>query len=161
MIPRAPVRGRGGAGAHTRLRPRRGRRELSGHHQRQGRREAAAWIRALAADRGGAVTAEFAIVLPAVVAVLGLMIGGISIGAQRVTLSSLAGEVVRLEARGDDGAAEQLLRERPGEVRVERRHDGPLLCATLSESPGRGILGAIRISATACAAEAKHRAAAG
>ncbi|WP_427870587.1 TadE/TadG family type IV pilus assembly protein [Leucobacter luti] len=98
--------------------------------------------------------------LPAVVAVLGLMIGGISIAAQRVTLSSLAGELVRLEARGDAGAAERLLRERPGQVQVERRHDGPLLCATLSESPGRGILGAISISVTACAAEARHRAAA-
>ena len=98
--------------------------------------------------------------LPAVVAVLGLMIGGISIAAQRVALSSLAGEVVRLEARGDDSTAERLLRERAGEVQIERRHDGPLLCATLSESPGRGILGAIRVSVTACAAEAKHRAAA-
>ncbi|MFV0432374.1 MAG: TadE/TadG family type IV pilus assembly protein [Leucobacter sp.] len=102
-------------------------------------------------DERGTVTAEFAIVLPAVLAVLGLVIGALLLASHRVALVSVAADVARLEARGDEDAAKARLGEARG-VRAERERRGALHCVTLRSSPAGGALAAISVSARACAA---------
>lgn len=107
-------------------------------------------LRALRGDRGS-VTAEFALTVPAVILVLGLMIGGIQLSAERVSLVSLAGEIARLEARGDAALAANRIAALPKAPTISRANDGKVLCVTVA-SAGRGVLSAIHISATGCAA---------
>ncbi|QIM17240.1 pilus assembly protein [Leucobacter insecticola] len=108
-------------------------------------------------DERGTVTAEFAIVLPAVLIVLGLVVSGVLLAAHRITLVSVAGEVSRAEARGDDAAATAALGQLGRDVVVEREHPDPLLCVTLISHPVRGILSELGVSARACAAMAGAR----
>lgn len=107
---------------------------------------------ALLRDERGAVTAEFAVALPAVLVVLGLVLGGIMIGAQRVVLVSAASDLARLEARGDTVASEARREELPRGTSQRRWQRGPLLCVELSAGPVRGPLSRVAVSATACAA---------
>ncbi|MHA3682979.1 TadE/TadG family type IV pilus assembly protein [Leucobacter sp. HY1910] len=103
-------------------------------------------------DDHGTVTAEFAVVVPAVLVVLGLVIGGIVIATNRLTLAAAAADIARLEARGDDTlAAERVTAAGPG-VGVERARDGALLCITLRASPVGGPLAALSLTGTGCAA---------
>jgi hypothetical protein len=51
---------------------------------------------------GGSVTAEFAIVVPAVIAVLALVVGGIAMGRDALAVSTAAHQAARAIARGDD-----------------------------------------------------------
>lgn len=108
-------------------------------------------LRALLRDERGTVTAEFAIVLPAVLVVLGLVIGGVLIAAHRATLVSLAAEAARLEARGDAALAAARLTAVDGEVEVRRESRGRLSCVTLTSHPGGGLLAAIGVEAEGCA----------
>ena len=116
--------------------------------------------RATSRDRGsgsdrGAVTAEFVVVLPAVLIVLVMIIGSILIATQQLTLTSAAGDVARLEARGDAaGASLRLSQLMPG-VSVARQSLGPLHCVALSARPGAGLLTALQISASGCAARSE------
>jgi len=100
----------------------------------------------------GSVTAEFAIVVPTVLVVLGLSVGAVVLAAHRLTLSSAAVELARLEARGDVAAAGARLAVLGEGVEVARSRDGPLLCIVLAARPGAGALGLIRLSAGGCAA---------
>nr|WP_244304498.1 TadE family type IV pilus minor pilin [Leucobacter viscericola] len=104
------------------------------------------------ADERGAVTAEFALVLPAVVIVLGLVIGGILLATHRITLVSLAGEISRAEARGDTDAANAVLARVGSDVTIHRSEDGVLHCVSLRSSPASGLLSRITIAASSCAA---------
>lgn len=103
-------------------------------------------------EERGSVTAEFAIVLPLVVGVLGLVIAAISLASHSIGLVSLSAEVARLEARGDSLQASNVLgRAMPG-TRVARENEGGLLCVTMRAQPAKGLLSGITISATSCAA---------
>lgn len=104
-------------------------------------------------DERGAVTAEFALVLPAVVVVLGLVVGGILLATHRITLVSLAGEVSRAEARGDDDVAAAVLARLAHDVDIKRSDEGVLHCVTLTSSPGGGLLSRVTVVASACAAQ--------
>ncbi len=104
-------------------------------------------------DERGAVTAEFAIVLPAVLVVLGLVIGGILIVSHRLTLVDAAAEVSRLEARGDAVLAETRLAALAEGVTVHRSQEGRLHCVTLTSRPGTGLLSAVAVTARSCAAD--------
>lgn len=107
----------------------------------------------LRGDERGVITAEFALVLPAAITVLGLMVGAVSLAAHRVGLVSIAGEVSRLEARGDSAGARAVLESRsPVVVGIERERAGPLHCVTVSATPGIGPLSVIPVTARACAA---------
>jgi len=53
---------------------------------------------------GGSVTAEFAIVVPAVIAVLSLVVGGIALGRDVLAVTTAAHQAARAVARGDDAA---------------------------------------------------------
>ena len=109
-------------------------------------------LASLRGDERGTVTAEFAVVMPAVLVVLGLAIGGIFIAAHRITLVTLAAEVARLEARGDMDRARARLDDAAAGVSVRRERTGPLHCVTLGAHPGGGMLSAIGIESRACAA---------
>ncbi len=98
------------------------------------------------------MTAEFAIVLPALLMVLALAIGSIMLATQRLTLSSAAFEVARLEARGDHGAASARLAALGPGLTASRSGSGPLHCVTLVTSPAAGLLAMIEVSARGCAA---------
>lgn len=104
------------------------------------------------ADDRGSVTAEFAVVLPAALLVLGLAVGSIMLATHRLVLSSAAAEIARLEARGDHAAASAARGRLGGGVAVQRSRHGPLHCVTLGSSPAGGLLAAIEISAKGCAA---------
>ena len=106
-------------------------------------------------DESGAVTAEFALMLPAAVAVLGFMVGAVSIASHRVGLASVAGEVARLEARGDVAGARAVLASRsPIVTGVERESAGQLHCVVVTAHPGIGPLATIKVVERACAARA-------
>lgn len=106
----------------------------------------------LRADDQGSVTAEFAVALPAVLAVLALVLGGIMLAGRRIELVSAAAELARLEARGDRALAADREQRLPRSVRVLRDRDGALACVSLSAAPGAGLLSLIEVSARSCAA---------
>lgn len=107
-------------------------------------------LRALRHDDGGSVTAEFAIAMPVVLVVLGLVIGGVALATHRITLTSIAADAARLEARGESAEA-VLARLEPG-VGVERSTADGLHCLTLTSTPVGGLLAAIDVRASSCAA---------
>lgn len=107
---------------------------------------------ALRHDERGTVTAEFAIVVPAVLAVLGLVIGGIYLAAHRITLVSVSAQVARLEARGDESRAEEQLDALGSRIVVDREEDGALHCVTLRSHPAGGPLAHVAVESRSCAA---------
>ncbi|SDQ18937.1 TadE/TadG family type IV pilus assembly protein [Leucobacter chromiiresistens] len=109
-------------------------------------------LAALRHDERGTVTAEFAIVVPAVLAVLGLVIGGVLLAAHRIALVSASAEIARFEARGDDALAEERLNALGGRVEVEREDDGSLHCVVLRSQPAGGLLAHVTLTSRSCAA---------
>lgn len=91
-------------------------------------------------------------VVPAVLVVLGLVIGGIVIATNRLTLAAAAADIARLEARGDSALANERLTAAGAGLNIERDQRGQLLCVTIRASPRSGLLGAIGITGTGCAA---------
>lgn len=106
----------------------------------------AAW-----ANEQGTVSAEFAVVLPAVLVVLGLVVGGVMLSAQRLTLVSMSGEIARAEARDDADASEAVISHLGARVDIERDRETSLHCVTLTSHPAQGLLSRIGISARSCA----------
>lgn len=108
-------------------------------------------------DERGAVTAEFAITIPAVLAILGLMLGGIYLSSERVALISLAGDVARLEARGDQALAATRIASALRAPTIMRESDGRVLCVTAIAAPRGGLFSVLNISGRGCAAvQAPH-----
>ena len=112
-------------------------------------------------DDRGAVTAEFALVLPVALLVVGLVVGAIVLATHRVALTSTAWEVVRLEARGDGEQAAARVADLPAGTTVSREQRGLLRCVTLVSRPGAGLLAPLTVHATGCAAFAADDAWAG
>ena len=109
-------------------------------------------IRALASDTRGSVTAEFAVTIPAVLLILGVVIGSVQIAAARVSLTALAGELARLEARGDTVLAEARLESFTGNPEMERSAASGVLCITVRGQRGGGVLSAFAATGYGCAA---------
>lgn len=115
------------------------------------------------ADDRGSVTAEFAVVLPAVLMVIVLALGSIMLATHRLSLHSAAAEVARLEARGDTDLAQARLSglsvgaggsgQASGAVTVQRSAHGALHCVTLTSRPAGGLLSAVAVSGSGCAAQ--------
>ncbi|MBP1327016.1 Flp pilus assembly protein TadG [Leucobacter exalbidus] len=108
--------------------------------------------RTLRHDERGTVTAEFAVVVPAVLVVLALVIGGIVIATNRLTLASAAADISRLEARGDTALAEERISQSGAGLTINRERRGALLCITLHAGAQRGLLAALSVSGEGCAA---------
>ena len=59
-------------------------------------------MHAVRSGDGGSVTTEFAIVVPAVIVVLALVVGGIALGRDALAVTTAAHQAARAIARGDD-----------------------------------------------------------
>ncbi|MBU4465083.1 MAG: pilus assembly protein [Actinobacteria bacterium] len=105
------------------------------------------------AGRGdrGSITAEFAVVLPAVLLVLVLGAATLGACARQVRLQDAVADAARLVARGES-------RERAGEAvgaaasgaTMVIDHSGDLVCVTAAASAGVPML-ALTVSARSCA----------
>jgi len=96
------------------------------------------------ADERGTVTAEFAVVLPAVLAVLALCVGGIEIAAEQVRLTSEASSAARLIAAGGD--------EQSATAGLAATVDdsGGVICVDLTEPARLGPIAAFTLQAREC-----------
>ncbi|MWV49235.1 TadE family protein [Rathayibacter sp. VKM Ac-2803] len=88
-------------------------------------------LRRLAAAEGSA-TAEFAVVLPAVVVVLALCLGSVAASAQYVRLVDAAADGARSAARGDDAAVPVGRIDAGASVAVAE--EGGLVCVSVAAS---------------------------
>ena len=94
---------------------------------------------------GGSITAEFALALPAVIAVLALCLGGVQVAGQQLRLQDAAAAAARAEARGTTTAAVASLA--PG-ASAHSWSDADLTCVTLTSA---SALPGLILSATSCA----------
>lgn len=96
---------------------------------------------------------EFAVALPAVVLVLVTLVAGIVLVDRVGSMQAVAGAAARALGRGDQAAADRLLRAgAPGAAATVRHGDGTV-CVDLEGRTG-GPLSAVPVTATQCAAEA-------
>jgi Flp pilus assembly protein TadG len=81
----------------------------------------------------GSVTAEFAMVLPAVVLVLAMCLGAVQVTGQQVRMTDAAASAARSLARGDGhGPATAIARQAAGSVTLASESRGQFVCAHLS-----------------------------
>ena len=99
----------------------------------------------------GSVTAEFAIILPAVILILITGIQVLGIQSSRVKVIGLAAESARAIARGEDQLlVDSLIAERAFGSKVEIQHLDLSVCVVISTSSKIGMLD-LPISEKACA----------
>ncbi|MGD8168305.1 TadE family type IV pilus minor pilin [Herbiconiux sp. P16] len=94
-------------------------------------------------SESGSVTAEFAMILPAVAVVLALGVGVVQLGSVRVALTDAAADAARILGRGDsEGAAASRVAQAQRGARMSVDHLGPVVCVTARAevSPGLGAL---------------------
>lgn len=112
-----------------------------------------AGLRAWISDERGSAVAEFAVALPAVLLVLGMVVGGIQLGALQVRMQDAAADAARSLGRGDGASviAARLARQVAG-AHWSSSRSGALVCAHLEASAGdpAALLG-LTVSATSCA----------
>jgi len=100
-------------------------------------------------DDRGTVTAEFAVVMPAVLLVLAFGLGVVRLGVEQLRLQGAAFDAARLVGRGGPGASQVITQVHPDADFAIHRADG-LVCVTAS-APGRlGVLTALRLEASSC-----------
>lgn len=81
-------------------------------------------------DRG-AVTAEFAVALPAVVAVIALCVGALGVTGRQVRLEQAVAQAARLAARGEAGSGvREVIARIASTDDVAVRTDGDLVCVS-------------------------------
>ncbi|WP_223694401.1 TadE family type IV pilus minor pilin [Leifsonia poae] len=100
------------------------------------------------------MTAEFAVVLPAVLMCLALCVGAIQAVAQQVRLTQAAAVAARMLGRGDDPGA---VVTGAGAAGYESRQEGKLICVRIAAASGVTGLGAIGVVASAQACAANER----
>lgn len=102
----------------------------------------------------GAVVAEFAIALPAVLLVLLLAAGALGVCALQVRLQDAAADAARLAGRGEsDGRVVSVVADAGGSAAID--HRGDIVCVTATASGpvlmSWGTLSLGTVSATSCA----------
>lgn len=105
-------------------------------------------MRRVLLDERGAVTAEFAVALPAVIVVLALGVGVLGSAATAVRLQHVSAESARLLGRGDDDRAFAVIGEIGGSLSVSR--SGGLVCVD-ARAPVPLPVALPPVSARACA----------
>ncbi|GGH61168.1 TadE family type IV pilus minor pilin [Rothia aerolata] len=91
----------------------------------------------------GAVTAEFAVVLPAVVFILALVLGACAVGLTQVKLEESARIAARAAARGESSqTVERLAREVEPATEIALSSDGEMVQVSVSK-PAPGAIGAM------------------
>ncbi|MFK4731203.1 TadE family type IV pilus minor pilin [Agromyces mediolanus] len=105
----------------------------------------------LRGERGSA-TAELAVALPAVAAVLAICLGAVLLTAQQVRLSDGAADAARALGRGESDAAAAAIASRVAgrAVALSSVPDGEFVCATIT-APAGGLLAAVELRASSCA----------
>jgi hypothetical protein len=99
---------------------------------------------------GGAAAAELAVVLPAVVVVLGLCLGAVQTVGQQVALTSAAEEASRSLGRGEgEGTATQRIEGAAAGAAMSVEHPGHAVCVRLTAPSRFAPAGAVGISVTA------------
>lgn len=107
-------------------------------------------------DEAGSVTAEFAVLLPAVALLLALGFALVPAGIAPVRLADAAADAARLVGRGDPAgaAAARVARAAPGAT-ISVRHEGDLVCVTATATvTAAGI--AIPVDGMGCALDDSH-----
>ncbi|MEK6311327.1 MAG: hypothetical protein V4737_01730 [Curtobacterium sp.] len=97
------------------------------------------------------MTAEFAVVLPAVAVVLTLLVAAVVAVDRQGTLQVAAATAARAAGRGDTEAAAVAAASVPGATAAYRRPAG-LVCVELAV-PAPGVFAAVVLRASGCAAE--------
>lgn len=108
------------------------------------------------ANRGeaGSVTAEFALVMPAVVLVLAACLGAVQVTGQQIRMTDAASSAARSLARGDSfGSATELAGQAGSGVTLGRENRGRFVCARLSAPSGFLPFAAagLRLEVSSCA----------
>jgi hypothetical protein len=99
----------------------------------------------------GSVTAEFAAALPAVVLLLALALGALSVGSQSVRVQDAAGLAARALARGESlAAAAGLAGSLVPSAAIAQADRGGLVCAIVT-ARAPGLLAALELRAESCA----------
>ncbi|WP_341997702.1 hypothetical protein MRBLWH7_003999 [Microbacterium sp. LWH7-1.2] len=99
-------------------------------------------------DDRGAVVAEFAVALPAVVLVLVLGVGALAAASRQVRLQDAVADAARLSARGEsDQRVRDAVATTVGEASVEITPRGDLVCVSATASALFGV----RVTAAGCA----------
>jgi len=102
----------------------------------------------------GSVTAEFAVVIPAVVLVLAMCLSGLQLAGTQLRLQQVAASAARSLARGEAlGTAGRMAAPLAPRPTLSEEGQGSIVCVRAS-SPGsavRGLLGAVSLSARSCA----------
>jgi hypothetical protein len=104
------------------------------------------------APDAGTVTAEFAVVLPAVLLVLAACVGALRVGVGQARVDAAAAVAGRSAARGDPIAMAVDRGVAAGARSVTLEHRSGLVCAR-AEAPTRVLGLAIRLVGTSCALE--------
>lgn len=104
------------------------------------------------ADRGS-VTAEFAVLLPALLLVLALCLGAIRLVGLQLQLSDAAADAARAAARGDDPArVAALVSSAVLGANLSLSTRGEFVCAELGSVPAGGLVSfGVRLTASSCA----------
>jgi hypothetical protein len=100
-------------------------------------------------DDAGAITAEFAAALPAVVLVLACALGAIELGGEQLRLQAATFDAARLLGRGDPGALDRIRSVSPGATLTTRR-TGSTICARANVTVSLGILTGIVLGSSSC-----------
>lgn len=101
----------------------------------------------------GSVTAEFAVLLPALLLVLAFCLGAVQLVGQQLRLSDAAADAARAAARGDDPARVAALVSRavPG-ANLSLSTQAEFVCAELGSAADGGLASfGARLTASACA----------
>ncbi|MCS5731969.1 hypothetical protein N1031_19610 [Herbiconiux moechotypicola] len=98
------------------------------------------------------MTAEFAMMLPAVAVLLALGAVGAQLGATQVMLTDATADAARLAARGEPHAAQDRLSGAVPGASLEIQHRGGLVCVATRVRAGASGLGSlVELTATGCA----------
>jgi Flp pilus assembly pilin Flp len=102
-------------------------------------------------DERGSATAEFAVVVPAVVVVIALAVGALGVGAQQVRLEHGAAQAARLAARGEDTSrVRDAVGVLAGDAEASVRADGDFVCVDVT-AKARIALPLPKLRASSCA----------
>ena len=104
-------------------------------------------------SEAGSVTAEFAMILPAIALILAIGVGVVQLGALQVRLTDAAADAARMLGRGDPaGSASARVAQAQAGASMSVSHPGALVCVTARASAGSDVLGALfDFSGTGCA----------
>ncbi|PZF64383.1 hypothetical protein DEI81_05340 [Curtobacterium sp. MCBD17_013] len=100
----------------------------------------------------GSVTVEFAVALPVVTVVLGLVLGGVVLAGEQARMQVAAAVAARAAARGDGAAAAGAAGALAPGAAVRFEFPSGLVCAVLRADRRMGPMPAVAVSARGCAA---------